>query len=493
MIEEKDGALYAAFKSKDPRFDGRFFVGVSSTGIYCRPICRARLPRAENCTYYATAAEAEQAGFRPCLQCRPELAPGLAPVDAMASLAHKAARLIEENCGNDESLTELADKLGCTDRHLRRTFTAEYHVTPVQYLQTCRLLFAKSVLTDTGLSVLEVALASGFGSLRRFNDLFKKRYRLTPTALRKEASVAKKRDEGSITLALGYRPPYRWEQILAFLGLRSIPGVETVKGNAYFRTVHLVTGERKHLYGWIRVSDQPQKSALSVTVSATLLPVLPQVLSRVRRLFDLYCEPDAVQEVLFCMNDIKPGLFLPGIRVPGCFDAFEMSVRAVLGQQITVKAATTLAGRFAEKFGAAIDTGIEGLAHAFPSPEVILTLEAPVENHLGPLGIIAARAKTILALAERFSKEAIGCGFCIQPEDEITKLMELPGIGPWTAQYIAIRAFEWTDAFPDTDLGVKKALAPLGRKGILALAEHWRPWRAYATLCLWNSRESQGG
>ena len=487
MLEGKEEALYAAFGSKDARFDGHFFVGVSSTGIYCRPVCRARLPKAENCTYYATAAEAERAGFRPCLQCRPELAPGLAPVDTTAALAHQAARLLEEDCGNGEKLARLADKLGCTDRHLRRAFAAEYHVSPVQYLQTCRLLLAKSLLTDTNLSILDVAMASGFGSLRRFNDLFRQRYRLTPTALRKQTATTKKRDDGSITLALGYRPPYQWEKMLAFLSPRSIPGVEATRNGEYFRTVHLITSERKHLYGWIQVGNRPQKNALSVTVSATLLPVLPQVLSRVRHLFDLYCVPDAVYETLSCMNEMKPDLCIPGIRLPGCFDAFEMSVRAVLGQQITVKAATTLAGRFAEKFGTPVETGIEGLTYAFPSPESIAALDAPIETHLDPLGMIATRARTILALAQGFVSGAVAFELSVQPEREIKNLMQIPGIGAWTAQYIAMRALGWTDAFPDTDLGVKKALAPRTRKEMLALAEAWRPWRAYATMCLWNA------
>jgi len=487
MFEDREEALYAAFKSKDPRFDGHFFVGVSSTGIYCRPVCRARLPKAKNCTYYATAAEAEKEGFRPCLQCRPELAPGLAPIDATASLAHKAARLIQENCGNEMNLSQVARRLGCTDRHLRRAFAAEYNVSPVQYLQTCRLLLAKSLLTDTSISVLDVAMASGFGSLRRFNDLFKKRYRLTPAALRKQTATIKNRDDSHITLELGYRPPYRWKQMLDFLTPRSIPGVEAIKNGNYFRTVHLAASGRKDFYGWIQVDNRQRKNVLSVTVSATLFPVLPQVLSRVRHLFDLYCEPDAVHKTLSCLNEIKPGLCSPGTRLPGCFDAFEMSVRAVLGQQITVKAATTLAGRFAERFGTPIETGIDELTYAFPSPESMIALDGPIENHLGPLGIIAARARTILALANVLTNGTMDFELCVHMEEEIKKLMQLPGIGSWTAQYIAMRAFGWPDAFPDTDLGVKKALAPRDREEIVALAEAWRPWRAYATMNLWNS------
>ena len=326
--------------------------------------CRAKQPKPENCTFYATAAEAEQAGFRPCLLCRPEIAPGFAPIDATASLARKAARLIEENCGSNESLTKLSGRLGCTDRHLRRAFTAEYNVSPIQYLQTCRLLLAKSLLTDTKLSMIDVAIAAGFGSLRRFNALFKEHYHLAPTALRRRASWTEEQDN-SITLALGYRPPYQWQQIVDFLSLRAIPGVETISDGKYCRTVHLVTREHNQVYGCVRVGHQPQKNVLTVIVDATLLPVLPQVLSKIRHLFDLYCDPDAVYETLKTMNDSHPGLCIHGTRLPGCFDAFEMSVRAILGQQITVKAARTLAGRLAETYGVPVKTEIDGLTRSF--------------------------------------------------------------------------------------------------------------------------------
>lgn len=485
MLENERQIWYAAFKARDIRFDGRLFVGVSSTGIYCRPVCGAKLPKIENCTFYTSAAEAEQAGFRPCLICRPELAPGNAPVDAISSLAHRAARLLEELCGNEQSIKEVACRLGCTDRHLRRAFASEYSVSPVQYLQTCRLLLAKNLLTDTKLSVTEVAMAAGFGSLRRFNALFKKQYRLVPTALRRQA-VAAKCIEGNVTLTLGYRPPYQWQQMLDFLELRAIPGVEAVRDREYLRTVHFETGERQHIYGWIRVGHQPQKNALTVTVDIALLPVLTQVLARVRHLFDLYCDPDAVYETLVSMNDIHPGLCVLGTRVPGSFDPFEMAVRAVLGQQITVKGARTLEARLVETYGAPIQTGIEGLTHAFPSPAKILALDGPIGNHLGPLGITGSRANTIFELARALIQKDFDFSFGIQPEAEVQKLMAVPGIGPWTAQYIALRAMGWPDAFLHTDYGVKKALEPRTPKEILDLAEGWRPWRSYATVNLWN-------
>ena len=488
-MKEKREFLYEILKARDPRYDGRLFVGVLSTGIYCRTVCNAKLPKAENCVYFRTAAEAEKAGFRPCLQCRPELAPGFAPVDATSSLARKAAELIESGCGSDESISKIAEKLGCTDRHLRRAFEMEYHVSPVQYRQTCRLLLAKTLLTDSELSVTEVAMASGFGSLRRFNELFRKRYRLTPTALRRSVAKDGERKAVGVTLGLGYRPPYQWDRLLKFLSYRAIPGVEIVRDGVYYRTARLSVKDGRELTGWIKVGNNDDKDRLKVTISDSLLPVLPQVLSRIRRQFDLYCEPSVVQEKLISMDDIKPGLFVPGTRIPGCFDMFEMSVRAVLGQQITVKAATTLAGRFVEKFGIQTETGIEGLDFVFPSAEQILSLGDRTEGELSALGIISSRARTICSLAELIASRETGFELWADPEAEMTRLVEIPGIGPWTAGYIAMRAFGWTDAFLETDLGVKKGLAPRSRKEMLELAESWRPWRAYAVMCIWNASE----
>lgn len=485
MIDNNNG-LYAAFKAKDARFDGRFFVGISSTGIYCRPVCRAKQPKPENCTFYSTAAEAEQAGYRPCLLCRPELAPGTSITDATANLVYRAARMLEENCGCGQSLEELAGRLGCTDRHLRRVFMAEYNVSPIQYLQTCRLLLAKNLLTDTNLPVLEVAMAAGFGSLRRFNDVFKKQYNLSPTALRKRMSDEKKHS-GNITLALGYRPPYHWEEMLNFLARRTITGIEIVKDGEYIRTVCLDKADGTPIFGQVRVGHNLKKNVLSVTVSETLLPVLPQVLARIRHLFDLYCDPDAVYETLHVMNDIRPGLCTLGTRVPGCFNAFEMAVRAVLGQQITVKAAGTLAARIVENYGTPFQTETLGLTHIFPSPEDILAMGGNIGNNFGVLGVTSARSNTIYELAKALVHEEIDLDLCAEPEEEMKKLMKIRGIGSWTAQYIAMRAMVWPDAFLETDAGVKKALQPYKSKELLEMAEAWRPWRSYATVNLWNT------
>lgn len=486
MLVMNSAGLFAAYKAKDIRFDGRFFIGISSTGIYCRPVCKARQPKAENCTFYSTAAEAEQAGYRPCFLCRPELAPGSSITDASEMLVCRAGRLLEESCGSGQSLKELARRLGYTDRHLRRVFTAKYNVSPVQYLQTCRLLLAKNLLTDTNLSVLDIAMAVGFGSLRRFNDLFKSRYHLSPTTLRKRISEEKKQN-ADITLSLSYRPPYRYKEILNFLAGRAILGVEVVRNNEYFRTVCLQNAGKQPIYGWIKISHTPKKNALAVTLSEALLPVLPQVLTKVRRLFDLCCDPESIYETLAPMNKIRPGLCVLGTRLPGSFNSFEMAIRAVLGQQITVKAAGTLAGRLVATFGTPIKTNVEGLTHIFPSPKDILVLDEPIENHLGPLGIIATRARTICELAKAFEQGDIDFDLPADPEVEIKKLLAIPGIGNWTAQYIAMRTMEWTDAFLETDVGIRKALEPHSKKELLQIAEAWRPWRSYATINLWNS------
>jgi len=483
LLDKK--ACYAALRTRDARFDGRFFVGVSSTGIYCRPVCRVKLPKEENCTFFVSAAAAEAAGYRPCLRCRPELAPGLAPEDAAGNLAHRAALIIEEDCLADGKLSDLAGKLGVSDRHLRRIFCAEYGVSPVQYLQTRRLLLAKHLLTDTQLSVTEAALAAGFGSIRRFNAAFKKHYRLTPSKLRRLGDNGAGKS-GGITLAVGYRPPYAWDKLIDFLDGRAIPGVEKVENGTYRRTVVLPKGNTL-LRGWISVTNTSKRNALAVTVSPSLLPVLPKVLARVRHLFDVNCRPAEIYEKLRIMDEVAPGMCVPGMRLPGCFDPFEMAVRAILGQQVTVKAARTLAMRFAAAFGTTIETPFADLTVTFPSPDTICELETPIENHLGPLGITGARARSIYALAEALKTSSITFDLRVDPEKEMAKLLELPGFGPWTVQYVGMRALGWPDAFPHTDYGVKKALAGMTPQEILDLSQAWRPWRSYATINLWNS------
>lgn len=484
MILDQD-ACYEALRSKDARFDGQFFVGVSSTGIYCRVVCRARLPKRENCTFYETAAQAEAAGYRPCLQCRPELAPGMAPVDAEQTLARKAARLLKENCRDIDDLEAFAGKLGYTSRHLRRAFNDEYGVSPVQYLQTCRLLLAKHLLASTHLPIAQVAEAAGFGSQRRFNDAFKQHYGLVPGEMRRRGSNAE--EDGYIVLELGYRPPYQWQRLLDFLEMRAIPGVEAVREGVYYRTARIALKGGSEALGWLSVQPVPGKNTARISVSSSLLGVLPQVIGRIRHQFDLDCDPSAIAESMHSFNQICPGRFIPGTRVPGCFDTYEMCVRAILGQQVSVKGASTLAGRVAAAVGTPLETGIDGLTHAFPSPQHVLKMGSRANELLGSLGIIGRRVDAILMLAGVFDRGEIDLSYGSDPAQAISALEALPGIGPWTAQYIVMRTTGYPDAFPSTDLEVKKTLAPRTQKEIEETAHAWSPWRSYAVMSLWSS------
>ena len=484
MNTEEKQAFYQAFRSKDARFDGRFFIGVKSTGIYCRPVCRARLPKPENCEYFRTASEAEQAGYRPCLLCRPELAPGSSPIDASSQLAWRAAGLLRENCGSGINLPALAGELGCTDRHLRRVFRQTCHVTPVQYLQTCRLLLAKELLTDTSLPVLDIAMAAGFGSVRRMNELFQQQYHMTPTRLRRESAA--KASDGALAVSIGYRPPYNWPAMLTFLRQRAIPGIERVENDGYERTVGIRSRTGELCKGWLRVENVPGRNMLRAVFSESLVPVLPQVLACVRHLFDTDCDPALIGETLEDMNTLRPDLYTAGTRLPGSFDVFETAVRAILGQQITVRAAGTLAGRIAGQYGQPVSTGREGLCRLFPSPADIAGMGEAVQDNLGRLGIIRTRSACIAALARAMLDGNIHLGRFADPETEIGHLLAVRGIGKWTAGYIAMRTMGWPDAFLETDAGIRHALPDYTDKERAALAMRWRPWRSYAVINLWN-------
>lgn len=469
---------YRALKARDARFDGRFFVAVSSTRIYCRPVCTVKPPRRENCRFYPSAAAAESGGYRPCLRCRPELAPGNASVDAVSRLAQAAASLIEDRTLDADGLEAVAARLGITDRHLRRAFGAEFGVSPVEFAQTQRLLLAKRLLTDTALPVTEIAFASGFGSLRRFNALFKQRYRLQPGRLRKHMRGAAVGAADTLNFELSFRPPYDWPAVSAFLGARAVAGVEALEDGVYRRTVRIGEEGKEHR-GWVEVGLSPKKSALRVAVSASLARVLPPVLSRVKALMDLACNPAEVSQALGDLATANPGM-----RVPGAFDGFEVAVRAILGQQVTVAAARTVAGRFAEAFGEPLDAPFESLHRTFPAAERIAAVPY---GRIAGLGMPGARARTVLALARAVADGELELVPNADIEATLDRLRALPGVGEWTAQYIAMRALAWPDAFPHTDLGVMKALGMKDAKRVLAAGEAWRPWRAYAVMHLWNS------
>jgi AraC family transcriptional regulator of adaptative response / DNA-3-methyladenine glycosylase II len=470
---------YRALKARDARFDGRFFVAVSSTRIYCRPVCTVKPPRRENCHFYLSAAAAESGGYRPCLRCRPELAPGNASIDATSRLAQAAASMLEDRTLDEEGMEAVAKRLGITDRHLRRAFGAEFGVSPVEFVQTQRLLLAKRLLTDTALPVTDVAFASGFGSLRRFNALFKARYRLQPGQLRRHmrrSTTASANDV--LKFELSFRPPYDWNFVSAFLEMRAIAATEAVEGGRYRRTVRVAVDSKDHC-GWVEVAMSRSKPALHVAVSASLAKALPPVLSRVKSQMDLACHPAEVAQALGALGKRNPGL-----RVPGVFDGFEVAVRAIVGQQISVAGARTIAGRFAEAFGDPIETPFAALTTVFPPAARIADIS---EGRIARIGMPGARARTILAIARAIADGSLVLMPNADIEPTLDKLRSLPGVGEWTAQYIAMRALAWPDAFPHTDLGVMKALGETNPRRVLAAAETWRPWRAYAVMHLWQS------
>ncbi len=497
---DPDDARYLALKSKDARFDGCFFTGVTSTGIYCRPVCRVRTPKRENCRFFAHAALAERSGFRPCLRCRPELAPRAAlpgaPLDAerwsiqdaTGILARQAARLLDTpQTWSEDPLTvaRLAQRLGVSDRHLRRIFEAQLGVSPLQYLQTQRLLCAKQLLTDTALPVTEVALLSGYASVRRFNAAFAEHYRLNPSQLRRVAAGTGNApaDQG-IQLRLSYRPPYDVEAMLGFFAQRQIPGLEQVTCTPR----HLCMGSTLALAlgpsictGWLQASFDIGENRLELRVSDSLRQMLPWVMARVRALFDLDADPRAINAVLH--ERFAPG---DGLRVPGTLDGFALAVRAVLGQQISVAAARTLTTRLVQRFGAPLSTPVPGLDRLFPTPAV---LAAASGDALGQLGIVKQRQLAIQAIARAVLEQRLQLHNCVDVASTMAHLRELPGVGDWTAQYIAMRALRWPDAFPAGDVALQKALGVRDCKNparaALDASLAWQPWRSYAVIRAW--------
>lgn len=476
--------LYRALAARDRRFDGVFFVGVTSTGVYCRPVCTVRTPKEANCLFFDSAQLAEQARFRPCLRCRPELAPGNAPVDDSQRIAQLIIERLEDgSIDNDAGLETIASQFELSSRQIRRIVHKELGVAPVQLLLTRRLLLAKRLLTETALPVTQIAFASGFSSLRRFNDAFNSRYGMAPSRLRKKTPAGASTPSGSdsSTLQLVYRPPYDWKGVLEFLAFRALKGVEWVTDTHYARTVHL--GNAK---GWIRVGEAKQPNTLTLEFSHSLTSVLPTLLTRVRALFDLNARIDVIARHLGKDERLARVIkHTPGIRVPGAFNGFELGLRAILGQQVTVKAATTLGCRFAEAFGEPIATPYPELNRLTPSP--LRVANATVDD-IARLGIVSMRSRSIIALAQAqlSGKLALDGGILYKPEDAIQRLTELPGIGPWTAHYIAMRALSWPDAFPKEDIAIRNALGGVTAKQAEELSRTWQPWRSYAVMHLWR-------
>ena len=479
--------------SRDARFDGQFFVAVRTTGIYCRPICPAVAPKRENVSFYPSAAAACEAGYRPCLRCRPECAPGTPAWSGTSTTVRRGLRLISEGALDDGSIEQLADRLGVTSRHLRRLFTKHLGASPLSVAHTQRLHFAKRLIDQTNLPMSQISTAAGYGSIRRFNDAFSNTYGRAPRELRRRRH---KDDEiaGTLTVRLPWHRPYDWDGIADFLAVRATPGVEQVAGDRYLRTIS-INGE----VGVIECRADTADGSVRLTVHGIATQSLLPLVQRVREMFDL----DApVAEIAKLVNaDRELGKMLrdrPGIRVPGAWDGFELTVRAILGQQVSVKAATTLAGRIANRYGKSVvlpetvsdpDSDLK-LNRLFPTPQKL------ARARFNDIGLVRSRADAIRRVAQAVCNGSLSFDSAQAPEDFRQSLTSIRGVGDWTAQYVAMRALKYPDAFPASDLGLLKAIGVSGNAGTKELwrrAESWRPWRSYAAMLLWSSLSNSGG
>jgi AraC family transcriptional regulator of adaptative response / DNA-3-methyladenine glycosylase II len=481
-MELDDKICYRAVSSRDRRFDGRFFTAVLSTGIYCRPICPARTPREKNCRFFRCAAAAEEAGFRACLRCRPEASPHTPAWLGTSATVSRALRLISEGALDEAGVDALARRLGVGDRHLRRLFNLHVGASPRSVALTRRIHLAKKLIDETGLSFADIAFSAGFNSIRRFNAAIRKSYGRSPTDLRRSRGEGTRRSEpqGCLSLRLAFRPPYSWRSLAGFMAPRAIPGVETVDSRGYRRTLAL--GEAQ---GVIEVRPSSTGSQLVLTLPNGFSPHLALIVERIRDLFDLGAVPEIINRHLRqdpqLAGRVKAN---PGLRVPGAFDRFELMVRAVLGQQITVQGATRMAGKLVQAFGRPLaGHGPEDTGRLFPGPEIL------AEADVAGIGMPAQRGETIRNLARAMINGRLRLDAPADLEEVTDRLMEIPGVGPWTAHYVAMRAFKEPDAFPEGDLGLRRALArgdkPLAPKELAEKAKAWRPWRAYAAMHLW--------
>jgi AraC family transcriptional regulator of adaptative response / DNA-3-methyladenine glycosylase II len=474
-------ACYAIISQRDARFDGSLFTAVKTTGIYCRPVCPARTPLSKNVTFYPTAAAAQEAGYRPCLRCRPETAPDLGAWRGTSNTVSRALNLIEQGALDDHDVDHLAGRLGVGERQLRRLFKQHLGASPVAAAQTRRVLLAKQLIHESRLPMTEIAFASGFGSVRRFNETFQALYHRPPSALRRSgAADLPMADHGALDIALTYRPPYDWPAMLDFLAVRAIPGVEEVRDNAWSRVIAL-----DGRLGTVTV--RPGKGdRLAATIRFPVLSALPKIIARLRRVFDLSADPTAIGASLSMDPTLAPLVAArPGLRAPGCWDGFELAIRAVLGQQVTVPAAIKLAGRLAHEYGEPLVPAQGALTHAFPTPKALA--EAQIVG-----GMPGSRARTISAVAQAVLDQPDLLETAADLDEAIARLTAIPGIGPWTAHYIALRQLREPDAFPAADVGLMRALADEagGRPTAIELearSQAWRPWRAYAAQHLWTS------
>jgi AraC family transcriptional regulator of adaptative response / DNA-3-methyladenine glycosylase II len=483
ILDLDRGALDRARASRDPRFDGKFFIAVTSTGIYCRPICPSPSSKSSNVRYYPTAAAAAEAGFRPCLRCRPEAAPGTPAWLGTSAVVRRALGLIQDGVLDQGSVNALATRLGIGPRHLHRLFLRHVGASPITVAQTRRLHFAKHLLDETDLPITEIALAAGFGSLRRFNDTFQRTYRRAPRELRRQ-----RRDglaaEGAeeVVLRLAFRPPYDWRQVGGFLASRAVPGVERVDERGYARTV---ASDGAHAVVFVRALEG--EHALELRVRGAAPAGLFQISSAARRAFDLAADPARIA-LAFQADPLLARLVRqrPGLRIPGAWDPFECAVRALLEQRVNAATARALAARLVGRAGREIAAGVDGLTHLFPSPAELAAA------NLEGLGLSGACVVALQALARTAAAGALD--FAAPVEEVTAALAALPGLGAGIADHVALRALGEPDAFPATDLVLRRAAAaggePLSARELQARAEAWRPWRGYAALHLWCAAEA---
>lgn len=466
---------YQVLLSRDRRFDGRFYVAVRTTRVYCRPVCPVPPPKRKNVEFYPCAAAAETAGFRPCRRCRPELAPGTAAGFDTSLTVTRALRLIANGALDEEGVAGLSSRLNVGERHLRRLFDRELGASPVVIALTRRVHLARKLLTETTLPIIEIAYGAGFNSLRRFNDAFQKSFQQSPREVRRNEVAAPGGDKTSLRLQLPFRPPYAWTDILGFLEARAIPGVEEVADNAYRRTLRF--GDH---CGVVSVTHGDGDHCLTVSMTPPLPATIMTVLERLRQLFDCDANPLHLADHFAC--DPQLGLLVAakhGLRLPGAWSGFELAVRAVLGQQVSIKGARTLARRLVELAGVPLVEPVGSLTHVFPDACALLDVD------VATIGLPARRALTLAHLAKGAHAGTIVLDGSADPEETMERLRKIPGVGDWTAQYIAMRALRLPDSFPASDLGLRNAWSARSSTPLAVAAEAWRPWRGYAAMHLW--------
>ena len=492
MIEDPE-RCYQAAQSKDARFDGWFFIGVTSTGIYCRPSCPARTPKRQNVRFYPTAAAAQQAGFRACLRCRPDATPGSPEWNMRADVVARAMRLIRDGIVDREGVEGLAGRLGYSTRQLNRLITAEVGAGPLAVSRAQRSQSARVLLETTDLPIARVAFAAGFSSVRQCNETMSQVFADTPSGLRARAPGAVSRHGRSagtqgIRLRLPSRRPCDPHAVLGFLGSRAVPGVESFDGATYRRSLRLPHG---HAVVGLTAAESGESGPVFVEADLHLSDQrdLTTAVARCRQLLDLDADPVAVLQALGTCPSIGALVTVcPGLRVPGAVDGFELAVRAVIGQQVSVAGARTVIGRLVAMSGETLSMPEGEITHLFPTPAALLAL---AEDEPAAFPMPASRRRALVALAESVQDRRIIIDPGTDPGELRAAMLSLPGIGPWTAEYVAMRGLRDPDAFMPTDLGILRASRSIGCAAgpveLSALSERWRPWRSYATVHLWSS------